>query len=125
MAYYIPEMPLLCSVWTGPGDYTAAAPREEDIACNLGQGRRVLSSGLFATADNYPAFASQLLVPAGTDIRGYINSFTADWVEVPQGSGRYYYVHQVDDIGKGFDNEHRFAMIVPTHLYTLWPTPYP
>jgi len=124
MAYVIPQMPLLCAVWTGGADPTATPPREEDIPCNLGQGNRVLSSGLFATGENYPAFASQLLLPAFTDIRGYQNGYLADLVEVPQGTGRYYYVWQVDDIGKGFANEHRFAMITPFALYGGWSTPY-
>lgn len=53
-----------------------------------------------------------LLLQAYTDIRGENSVGGADTVEVPAGSGRYYTVTWVDDIGKGFSNEHRFACLV-------------
>jgi hypothetical protein len=65
-----------------------------------------------------------LLLPPLSDVRGPQDSsgFT-DVVEVPAGSGRYYGVAAVDDIGKGYSNEHRTAS-----LYALpgtWLAPYP
>lgn len=123
MAYTIPEMPLLCRLWS----WDAADPddwREEDVPCNLAWGRRVL------TGDLQPASASldlgpcaKLLVPAGTDIRGYANTIgEGDLVEVPQDSGRFYFAVLVDDVGKGFPNEHRFALL---SVAGNWTPPYP
>jgi len=70
--------------------------------------------------------SSTLLLPPGTDIRDAycvpINS--ADWVEAPQGSGRLYRVIWVDDIARGFANEHRFAILFKTQGQP-WPTPIP
>jgi len=121
MAYVIPQMPLLCAIWSQGDTPGVDPPREFDVPCNLGWGRRVLNAAL-----TYPSTGvcvhAQLLLLAGTDIRGYLNSGTYDQVEVPQGSGRFYYVSQVDDIGKGFPNEHRFALISTSGN---WPEPYP
>lgn len=126
MSYSIPQMPLLFAVWSNADDPTTDPPRDFDIPCNLGWGRRGLSSSPgFVGSGTAPALA-QLLVPAGTDIRGMANQAATDpdWVEVPQGSGRYYIVWQVDDIGKGFPNEHRFGLISPLTAIG-WPVPYP
>jgi hypothetical protein len=57
-------------------------------------------------------------------------------VEVPSGSGRYYVVVAVDDVGRGFLNEHRYALVLPYYGYypviivngwaaPAWPTPIP
>jgi hypothetical protein len=56
-----------------------------------------------------------LLLPKLADVRPPIitGGQWGDCVEVPAGSLRYYAVLQVDDIGKGFANEHRFAILVP------------
>lgn len=54
-----------------------------------------------------------LLLPALTDIRQQWNGLPPDMVEVPAGSNRFYGVIGVDDIGKGFANEHRFAILDP------------
>jgi hypothetical protein len=78
-----------------------------------------------------------LAVPKLTDIRDGIKEVNPpaaapnDVVEVPAGSGRFYAVVWVDDVGKGFPNEYRNALIgvvrgvglVPQ--LPLWPTPYP
>lgn len=67
-----------------------------------------------------------MLLPPGTDIRDPwclpINS--NDYVEVPPGSGRVYRVAFVDDIGKGFSNEHRFAILIKV-FGVPWPVPIP
>ena len=65
-----------------------------------------------------------LLCPKGTDIRDF---YTApgthpDQIEVPKGSGRVYAVTYSDDIAKGFDNEHRFAVL---RKVLVWPTVMP
>jgi hypothetical protein len=64
-----------------------------------------------------------LLVPALTDVRGPQDPVGPDMVEVPAGSGRWYQVVFVDDIAKGFSNEHRTASIFA--LYASWTPPYP
>jgi hypothetical protein len=48
-----------------------------------------------------------------------------DLVEVPAGTGRFYRVQWVDDLGKGFDNEHRFALLLQTNTFSPWPIPMP
>jgi len=65
-------------------------------------------------------------LPKDTDVRGIeTGPETPDVVEVPTGSGRSYIVLRVDDYGKGFTNEHRFAVITPYPALYLWPTPIP
>lgn len=54
----------------------------------------------------------ELLLPAGTDVRAPWNAGKPDLVECPAGSGRFYAVAWVDDIGKNFPNEHRIAWLV-------------
>jgi hypothetical protein len=63
-----------------------------------------------------------LLLPAGTDIRGTQDTVGCDIVEVPAGTGRYYWSLTVDDIGKGWPNEHRIAKIVA--VLGSWVAPY-
>jgi len=67
--------------------------------------------------------AMSLLLPPLADVRGPQDSVSADMVEVPAGSGRWYFVVGVDDIGKGFANEHRSAAIFA--LASSWVAPYP
>jgi hypothetical protein len=45
-----------------------------------------------------------------------------DTVEVPAGSKRYYLIEDVEDLGKGFTNEHRIGLLVPL---APWPSPLP
>jgi hypothetical protein len=83
------------------------------------------------TVRNGPAY---LLFPAFTDVRD-LNCVQVenDIVEVPSGSGRWYGVLLVDDVGKGFSNEHRYAAVAKiserqnaTDFPGLfWPTPIP
>lgn len=120
MGFYIPAMPLTVNVWTF-GTGPPAAPR---VVCNgnLAYGRRVLGMpDCFGFGDGgFPT--AQLLVPALTDIRGQYSSTGSDLIEVPAASGRFYNVIYVDDFGKGFPNEHRFAILLqqdPT--LTPWP----
>jgi hypothetical protein len=81
--------------------------------------------------------AVELLCPKLTDIRGHTAApFNGDRVEVPAGSGRFYAVIFVEDVGKTFANEYRLAILAQlTSLvigYTgqpwgplLWPVPTP
>ena len=56
-----------------------------------------------------------LLVPKGTDVRGSQGFGNAtgelDLIEVPAGTGRFYTALGVDDVSKGFTNEHRFVVM--------------
>jgi hypothetical protein len=74
--------------------------------------------------------SSSLLIPKGTDIRDISCSGGPDVVEVPEFSGRFYWVTYVDDIAKGFDNEHRWAVLQKIYTYGRWaiyrwPSPIP
>jgi hypothetical protein len=66
-----------------------------------------------------------LRLPPLSDVRGWTVTNPADIVEVPLGSSRFYWVWEVDDIAKGFPNEHRFAWISKLNLGPLWPVPMP
>jgi hypothetical protein len=62
------------------------------------------------------------LVSAFTDLRDTNNASNFDTVEIPAGSGRFYIVLMVEDVAKGFLNEHRMAFIRKSGT---WPTPIP
>lgn len=132
MAFSVPDFNLTCNIYTGPWDVgllRVVSP------CNLRMGRggiQAISSdaGSFLSYGNQP----QLLLPAGTDIRDVSCSLVFDNVEVPAGSGRFYCVMLVDDVGKGFPNEFRCATIGKVFQGVLgsgsypglfWPAPIP
>lgn len=120
MAFVLPTFNLTCNIFTnglGWGPLRLSSP------CNLAYSKRVnqmVSEGFF------PVNAA-LLLPALTDIRGPLNASGFDGVECPAGSGRWYIVSGVEDIGKGFANEHRCATLRPSGGPggVLWPTPIP
>lgn len=132
MSFTLPAFNLTVNIYTGV--FPFATPRLTSLA-NLTPGRRVMQSQatafLGATGNLGPA--SLLLLPVGVDIRDSSCANQPDVVEVPAGSGRWYQVAQVDDIAKGFANEHRYANI--TKLWQnaggitcpglFWPTPIP
>lgn len=120
MAFTQPVYNLLCNVFDSG---TVSGPREVDLECNLAWGRRVNVASTGGTdIVGVPLVTMTLLVPAGSDVRGPQNPEGADNVECPAGSGRFYTVGFVDDIGKGFDNEHRAATLLQL---PPWPTPIP
>lgn len=117
--YVLPTFNLTANVYTGAN---FANPPRIAITVNLTPGRRgeqplSPAAGLAATSG-----AMYILLPPLLDLRGPLNAGGADGLEIPAGSGRQYQVAQVDDIGKGFPNEHRFAVIFPVGV---WPTPIP
>jgi hypothetical protein len=63
-----------------------------------------------------------LRVPKGTDIRDPRAPAGGDLVICPSGSWRTYGCQWVDDIGCGFTNEHRFAVL---QGFGPWPVPFP
>jgi len=128
MSYVLPTFNLTVNIWhraTYVGNFPGTIPPPDVVvAGNLALGKRM---------NNPVGMNMWLLLPAATDIRdGNKNttlSATGDIVEAPGGSGRYYYVVNVDDAGKGFSNEHRVAEITFNltfmPLLPKWPEPYP
>jgi hypothetical protein len=132
MSFSLPTFNLVCAIYS----YAVPLGLHRLVSeCNLAFGRRVqqswLSGGDFSSADGVNT--QVLLLPAGTDIRSGLLVGEADIVEVPSGSSRWYQVLTVDDLGKGFDNEHRGAVIVQVSALTdpvryaglEWPVPMP
>lgn len=128
MAFVLPNFNLLCDIWTPDVPNVAAipigAPRSVNNACALVYGRRVNVASTGGTS--FAGIMTQqmnLLFPALFDVRGPQDVTSFDIVEVPSGSGRWYQVTFVDDIGKGYANEHRSAGILA--LVASWPHPAP
>jgi len=132
MAFAVPEFNLTCAIYTGPFDtkglHRLISP------CNLAMGKRIQH---YFHDPNQPGFGlgvANLLLPAGTDIRDISQNIASpDIVEVPTSSGRWYVVDTVDDVGKGFSNEYRFAALsklssnygVAATTGLFWPIPMP
>lgn len=114
MAYTVPAFNLSVNIWHGyvTATQTYAAP-DLNVLGNLTPGRRGFMPLAHITGLTYSVFPMELLLPALTDIRPEQKAgmVTADLVECPAGSLRFYFVAYVDDIGKGFSNEHRFALL--------------
>jgi len=135
MAFTIPVFPITCEIYTGP--WLTKVLRLSGVDCNLAYGRRsqISLASAIIPADGDCQIPMTLLLPALTDIRDQASTGAGlgDLVEVPSGTGRWYSVYNVDDIGKGFANEHRAAVLFklveyfdPTHLAgSQWPTPIP
>lgn len=124
MAFVLPTFNLKCNIWhflTAP----PSPPVLPDVPCQLRA----------PSANNLAAYlpvggvtvGMVVLLPPLTDIRDPYSGGAGSSrpiIEIPSGSGRFYGVVQVDDIGKGFPNEHRFASIVKLTSYP-WVAPYP
>lgn len=121
MGFTVPNFNITCNVWHGPNVPPAPPDATED--CNLAYGRRVNLGPISEDFDS--GVVMTLLLPPGTDVRSVPQSSYGDTFEVPAGTGRFYTTIGVDDIGKGFPNEHRAAILIPTPAFGLWPTPYP
>jgi hypothetical protein len=121
LSFSVPTFNLVCNIYSNSAPPPVGPPRLTS-PCNLAYGRRV-SVAWAATAFTGPWMT--LLLPPGTDIRSGLGPSPPDYVEVPAGSGRTYIVNGVDDVGKGFSNEHRFAVISGENATGFWPEPYP
>jgi hypothetical protein len=125
MGFRLPTFNLNVNIW-GAGSHVGN-PADRTCVGNLSPGERrsmIGSSEDFANlAGLTPPMLGMvlmtqfmyLLVPKLTDIRSWDFSGgfdPCDCVEVPAGTGRYYMVTAVDDVGKGFANEHRFAVLL-------------
>lgn len=119
MAYKVPEFPLTAAIFLF-GTEAGGIPRLT-APCNVAFGRRVVS-GIPDSVGGSSWVITQLLFPRGTDVRDAFSIGGADVVEVPQFSGRWYEVQEVNDLGQGFENEHRVAWCQKMHA---WPAPLP
>lgn len=127
MAYTVPSFNLLCNIEmpdiAGVPAIPSGPPRIANQPCALVYGRRVNVASTGGTGDpGVPLQGMNLLLPPGVDIRGPQDVVSFDMVECPAGSGRWYWVFFVDDIGKGWPNEHRTAGILA--LADSWTAPY-
>lgn len=130
MSFTVPNFNLPVIIYTGP--WLTKVARVVTVG-NLAFGRRVQQ--IWENfADPLPSagtFNPTLLLPALTDVRSGIQVGGADVIEVPAGSSRWYGVAAVDDVGKGFPNEHRAASLLqisseidPVLLAgCVWPVP--
>lgn len=132
-SFSMPVFNLSVSVWHTPGSHMPPPmPADLTVMGNLANGR---VAHLPVWLPRPPALSAQsmsssLLIPKLTDIRDSSCSGGPDVVEVPTGSGRFYWVSYVDDIAKGFGNEHRWAVIQKIWTYGSWaiyrwPSPIP
>jgi len=134
VAYTVPNFNLIADHWR------FIAPLDFDTKVYVGTLPCQLRSfgrnphpivGNLSTAPGFP-YGVELLCEAGTDIRdSHCPDGVPDLVEVPVGTGRWYYVFVVDDVGKGFSNEYRYAVLGKVlSSYGVanapdWPVPIP
>ena len=135
--FRVPTFPLRVNVWrntTGVlGSDTMAAPVLAGAPANLAYGERVQVMSTGGTgAVGVPSQVMNLLLTAGSDVRASQNTgmvadavtgIKGDYVEAPADSGRWYVITFVDDVGKGFANEHRTASLL--QIPGTWTTPSP
>lgn len=119
MAFSVPTFNLTVDI------YNVVLPSNKTLRlsspCNLAMGRRInwqYSAGL--TGQGTEGSTPMLLLPALTDIRDASVGQEADILECPQGSGRWYQVENVDDVGKGFPNEYRMATLRKIYHFGGW-----
>lgn len=121
MPYTEPTYNIDVSFWRF-GSGPPAAP-DGTAKGNLAWGRRAAAPASGGTGSIGVVFVSPvLLLPAGTDVRDASCGLGPDRVEAPAGTGRFYDAVYVDDIGKGFANEHRAVVLVKA---ATWPAPIP
>jgi len=120
MPYVIPAMPLVVNVWRN-GNPTTNPPDVITIG-NLSPGKRVFLGYNPIRVGAQSQLLMELLIPPRIDVRGPNNAGGADVVECPAGTARFYEVVFVDDIGKGFPNEHRLVIMGQS---AGWPNPIP
>lgn len=111
MAFRLPTFNLRVNIWH-PGTPVTFPPDVEAFA-NLTPGRRTIQVPLGSSQTPVEvALLMESLLPALTDVRNPTVGPTYGHMEIPSGSGRMYFVLAVDDVAKGFPNEHRIAIVV-------------
>jgi len=118
MAYRLPTFNLAADIYRILGLGGTYGVPDLSQVCNLCPGKRdqVYLTGAPATNAAFTNDVSRefryALFPALTDVRATWNGLAADIVEIPSGSQRFYVVIDVEDVGKGFPNEHRMATLL-------------
>jgi hypothetical protein len=131
MPFVLPTFNLTANIWRS-ANLPPGGPPAVVTPCNFSLGRRVVTATDYTPWFNARAGGGVgincllriMLCPALTDVRGLFTAGLPDWVEVPAGSGRLYNVLDVDDMGKGFPNEHRLAWLITQRVAPL-PVPLP
>jgi hypothetical protein len=119
MAFRVPTFNLTANIWRGnPVPPPVGAPALAGVPCQLAWD--VAADVTFVSGLNF-RHVMKVRFPAGTDVRGVLSATNQDLAEVPAGSGRFYTLWNVDDVGKGFPNEYRQALALPA----AQPTPLP
>ena len=103
----LPTFNLTCNIWFGNTIAPPVGPPNlAAVVCQLSPGELVFSQLVLAT--------QFLKVPALTNIH-YVRTLFPfigqDLVEVPAGTGNWYQVSYVADVGRGFPNAYRLAVI--------------
>jgi hypothetical protein len=129
MPYQLPQFPLTINVWRNATG--VINPPDVVTQGNLTPGKRTFESFVVGVFGVIPRPLVYVLFPPLTDVRPTTGGFAqGDILECPAGSGRYYGVLWVEDVGKGFANEHRMAAVMPGYngvgaLTPPWPLPIP
>lgn len=119
MAFTLPTFNITANIWRNANYVIGvgpAGPPQVVTPANLSPGKRVVTNAGTSTP------LMELLLPPRTDVRdGVAPAAAQDWVEAPAGTGRYYSVYYVDDVGRGFANEYRivFMIVVAPRTYPL------
>lgn len=129
MAWTLPKFNLVCRIYEIPlpGNFTDKVHRDDCLCQLVPPTRGANSSSTSSVIDVNQRYNWSIRVPKGTDIRdASCNHGMTDFVEVPGGSGRWYFVVCVDDVAKGFTNEYRLAILRKSFLTgSEWPIPIP
>lgn len=132
-SFALPVFNLSCGIWTNTNHVPSVPPRVVVLG-NLATGRvaRVSDWVPYRGASSLRPLSMQscILFPKLTDVRDGACHGGPDLVECPQGSGRWYWVTYMEDVAKGFDNEHRMVLVQKMFFYDtfrpyLWPVPVP
>ncbi len=144
MAFILPTFNLLSNVWN-PGVVQAVfpvipPPTHSNVPCQL-RAPPPASTASWYFFETWPWM--WILFPKGTDVRApnaaaYNPPQDYGVIECPSGSTEFFYITNVIDTAKGFTNEYRVALCVPSLAFEYdavalfgglfvpaWPTPYP
>lgn len=122
MPFRVPRFNLVARVWHGTPAIPPAAAPDLSPQCQLVWDRAADIPFVRSSTPFRLGHVMKVRFPARTDVRDQNSTTNADVVEVPSGSGRFYLVFWVDDVGRGFANEYRQAMVM---AIAPWPTPDP
>lgn len=124
MAFLVPTFNITCNWWDNDQwrsnwpDFTAI-PTIADLPCQLRPGCKFLSP---FDVPGVSTNLHELVLPKLTNVVPpyFDDGYWVHWcgvVEVPSNSGRYYFLHDVVDVAKGFLNEYRVAILSSTQVY--------